>query len=50
MKVVMTDGKEAMIGPGDVAMIAPGHDAWVEGNEPCVAVDFGGYAQYAKQK
>jgi quercetin dioxygenase-like cupin family protein len=49
MKIVMTDGTTAEIGPGDVASIAPGHDAWTVGNENCVAVDFGGYAQYAKR-
>ena len=49
MHVVMNDGTEADVGPGDVASIAPGHDAWVVGDEPCVAVDFGGYAQYAQQ-
>ena len=49
MKIVMQDGTEAEIGPGDVASIAPGHDAWTVGNEACVAVDFGGYAQYAKR-
>lgn len=48
MMVVMADGTQGEIGPGDVASIAPGHDAWTVGNEPCVAVDFGGYAQYAK--
>ena len=31
-----------------VIVIEPGHDAWVVGDEPCVVVDFGGYAQYAK--
>ena len=41
-----TDGNQ--IGQGDVASIAPGHDAWVMGEEPCIAVDFGGYSQYAK--
>jgi quercetin dioxygenase-like cupin family protein len=49
MKVAMADGTEGEIGPGDVASIAPGHDAWVDGDEPCIAVDFGGYAQYAKK-
>ncbi|HEY3190925.1 MAG TPA: cupin domain-containing protein [Solirubrobacteraceae bacterium] len=49
MHVVMNDGTEADVGPGDVASIGPGHDAWVVGDEPCVAVDFGGYAQYAQQ-
>ena len=48
MGIRMEDGTEAEIGPGDVATIAPGHDAWVVGDEACVAVDFGGYAQYAK--
>ncbi len=48
MKVVMNDGAEGEIGPGDVMAIDPGHDAWVVGDEACVAVDFGGYAQYAK--
>jgi hypothetical protein len=49
MKVVMDDGSEGEIGPGDVASIAPGHDAWVVGDEPCVAVDFGSISQYAKK-
>jgi hypothetical protein len=49
MKVAMSDGTEGELGPGDVAAIDPGHDAWVVGDEPCVAVDFGGYAQYAKR-
>ena len=48
MHVVMDDGSEADVGPGDVVSIGPGHDAWVVGDEACVAVDFGGYAQYAK--
>jgi hypothetical protein len=48
MMVAMNDGTTGEIGPGDVAAIAPGHDAWVVGDEPCVSVDFGGYAQYAK--
>lgn len=48
MAVRMEDGTEAEFGPGDVVAISPGHDAWTVGNEPCVLVDFGGYAQYAK--
>jgi len=48
MGVRMDDGTEGEAGPGDVVSIAPGHDAWVVGEEACVAVDFGGYAQYAK--
>ncbi|WP_217914116.1 cupin domain-containing protein [Miltoncostaea marina] len=48
MAVRMADGAEAEFGPGDVAAIEPGHDAWTVGDEPCVAIDFGGYAQYAR--
>jgi len=48
MGIRMNDGAEGEIGPGDVVSIAPGHDAWVVGDEPCISVDFGGYAQYAK--
>jgi hypothetical protein len=48
MGIRMNDGTEGEAGPGDVVSIAPGHDAWVVGGEACVAVDFGGYAQYAK--
>ena len=48
MHVAMADGTEADVGAGDVVSIAPDHDAWVLGDEPCVSVDFGGYAQYAQ--
>jgi uncharacterized protein DUF861 len=37
MKVVMDDGKEEEFGPGDTAVVPPGHNAWVIGNEPVVA-------------
>jgi hypothetical protein len=50
MGIRMSDGTEGEIGPGDVASITPGHDAWVVGDEPCIAVDFGGYSQYAKSQ
>jgi ethanolamine utilization protein EutQ (cupin superfamily) len=48
MKVVMDDGQELECGPGDVAWMPPGHDAWIVGNDQCVVVDFGGYENYAK--
>jgi mannose-6-phosphate isomerase-like protein (cupin superfamily) len=47
--VRMTDGTEIQIGPGDVALIPPGHDAWVVGDEPWVSVDWSGLAEYAKK-
>ena len=48
MHVVMDDGREAEAGPGDAFVIAPGHDAWIVGDEPCVALDWSGAANYAK--
>ncbi|GAC1566707.1 MAG: hypothetical protein NVS3B14_10420 [Ktedonobacteraceae bacterium] len=36
----MDDGTEFDLGPGDIAITAPGHDAWVLGDEPCVVLDF----------
>jgi hypothetical protein len=30
-------------------MVAPpGHDAWIVGDEPCVVIDWQGFADYAK--
>jgi len=49
MKVVMDDGQETEFGPGDFAVIPPGHDAWVVGEEPCVVIDWQGFADYAKR-
>jgi quercetin dioxygenase-like cupin family protein len=49
MRVKMDDGAEIDFGPGDVGVIAPGHDAWVVGNEPVVAIDISGMANYAKR-
>jgi quercetin dioxygenase-like cupin family protein len=48
MRVRMDDGQELEIGPGDFAAIAPGHDAWTVGDEPCIAVDWGAASNYAK--
>lgn len=47
MTVRMDDGTEATVGPGDVMVIEPGHDAWVVGEEACVLYDTG-VAAYAK--
>ncbi len=48
MKVVMDDGSEEEFGPGDALVIPSGHNAWVMGNEPVIAVDFTGLKDYAK--
>jgi hypothetical protein len=39
LHVRMDDGREYDFGPGDAHMVSAGHDAWVEGNEACVALD-----------
>ena len=50
MKIVMDDGSEGEIGPGDVFAIPAGHDAHVVGDEPCVTIDLGEEdADYAKR-
>jgi quercetin dioxygenase-like cupin family protein len=33
-------GTEIEVGSGEAFIAAPGHDAWVVGEEPCVALDF----------
>jgi len=40
MAVRSRDGLEVEVGPGEAFLVAPGHDAWVLGDEPCVALDF----------
>jgi quercetin dioxygenase-like cupin family protein len=47
--VRMNDGEEETYGPGDFMIAPPGHDAWVLGEEPCVVIDWQGFADYAKQ-
>ena len=48
LHVVMDDGDEFDIKAGDAYEIAPGHDAWVEGDENYVGVEFESLADYAK--
>lgn len=47
MTVRADDGTEVTYGSGDVFVMEPGHDAWVNGDEPFVAYDTG-LAPYAK--
>jgi quercetin dioxygenase-like cupin family protein len=49
LRVRMDDGSEEEFGPGDVALIPPGHDAWVVGNEPVIEIDITGMTDYAKR-
>jgi quercetin dioxygenase-like cupin family protein len=48
MAVRMDNGEELEYGPGDVAVIPAGHDAWIVGGEPCVLIDWAGFGDYAK--
>lgn len=40
--VLMDDGTQFEFGPGDLAIIQPGHDAWVVGDEPNVLLELSG--------
>lgn len=48
MVVAMDDGTQKEMGPGTLAFIPPGHDAWVVGNEPCIGIDFSAGETYGK--
>jgi hypothetical protein len=47
MTIRSDDGAELVVEPGDVFVLEPGHDAWVDGAEACVLYDTG-IAPYAK--
>jgi mannose-6-phosphate isomerase-like protein (cupin superfamily) len=42
------DGARVEVGPGDAFEAPPGHDAWVVGDEPCVALDFAARSSSAR--
>ena len=46
--VQLTDGTKKTISSGDSYAIPPGHEAWVEGNEPFVAIEVLSAEQYAR--
>jgi len=48
LTVVAKDGSTKSIGAGDSYTIPPGHDAWVEGNEPFICVEVMSAEQFAK--
>jgi class 3 adenylate cyclase len=47
-RVQMPDGIEMEILPNHIYEIPPGHDAWVVGDEPWVAIDWAGMRSFAK--
>jgi hypothetical protein len=40
LHVEMDDGTTLEIGPGDLYVIRPGHDAWVVGSVDCIMLDW----------
>ena len=50
MHVVDAAGIGTEIGAGDAYDIAPGHDAWIVGNDNFVGLEFSSAAEYAKPK
>jgi quercetin dioxygenase-like cupin family protein len=46
----MDDGRAIEIKAGDVFYIPPGHDSWVEGDEPYVSLHLMGAEEYASHK
>ena len=48
IKVRLKDGTEKTISAGDSYTIPPGHDAWVEGNQPFVGIEVMSADVYAK--
>jgi hypothetical protein len=42
MHVITDDGDEFDVGPYDVIDVAPGHDAWVVGDDPVIQVEWSG--------
>jgi quercetin dioxygenase-like cupin family protein len=47
VKVLMNDGTEIEMGPGDLFSVGAGHDSWVVGDEPYVSLHFLGADDYA---
>ncbi len=48
VRLRMADGTEFDIRAGEVAVLEPGHDAWVVGDEPAVVIDWGGAHNWGK--
>ena len=48
LRVAYEDGTEGVVSEGEMFELPPGHDAWSEGDEPWVAIDFRGVRSYAR--
>jgi mannose-6-phosphate isomerase-like protein (cupin superfamily) len=45
--VLMDDGEERVMEPGELFYVEPGHDSWVVGDDPYVSLHFLGAGEYA---
>lgn len=50
LRILMKDGRQFDLGPGSVSHLPAGHDGWVLGSEPVVAVDWFGATDYGKKR
>lgn len=50
VRIRSADGVESEVGAADAYDIAPGHDAWIVGDEVFVGIEFKSAAEYAKPK
>ena len=50
LHILMANGEEFEVGPGEVSCLPSGHDAWVVGNEPVILVDWYCASRYAMKK
>jgi class 3 adenylate cyclase len=48
LKIELEDGTTGTINSGEMFEIPPGHESWVDGDEPWVALDFRGARSYAR--
>ncbi len=48
LHVLMADGSEFDLTPGQISFLPAGHDAWVVGDETVTVVDWNGATQYAQ--
>ncbi len=48
LNIQIADGSKHTIEPGQSYTIPPGHEAWVEGNEPTVAIEVVSAEQFAR--
>jgi len=48
MHIMTAEGAQRTIGPGEAYDIPPGHDAWIVGDEPGIAIEFQGVRGWGK--